>query len=371
MAFIKVVKNKAYFKRFQVKFKRRREGKTDYYARKRLIAQDKTKYNAPKYRFVVRFTNKDIITQVVASKIIGDEVVCTAYAHELPAYGLKVGLTNYSAAYCTGLLCARRLLQKYKLDKKYLGQAKVDGGHYLVEEPKSGPKPFKAALDVGLARTTTGARIFGALKGACDGGLHIPHSHEEGKRFPGYKDGKYDPKVHRGKIFGSHVSAYMKKLKETDEKKYATQFSQFIKAGVTHDALQKLYETVHANIRKEPGHKKKEAKKVEEKDLKKRPKKKSLSQRKKDMQKKKDQIIKEITKKRAEAGLIQKDEDVGVVKLKKKDRVKQISTKKPKAPKGKEGGAKDAKKAGGAKDAKGGAKDAKGAAPKKDAPAKK
>jgi len=57
--------------------------------------------------------------------------------------------------------------------------------------------------------------------------------------------------------------------------------------------------------------------------------------------------------------------------LKKKDRVKQISTKKPKAPKGKEGGAKDAKKAGGAKDAKGGAKDAKGAAPKKDAPAKK
>ena len=37
--YVKVVKNKAYFKRFQVKFRRRREGKTDYYARKRLVIQ--------------------------------------------------------------------------------------------------------------------------------------------------------------------------------------------------------------------------------------------------------------------------------------------------------------------------------------------
>jgi len=55
MPFVKVIKNKAYFKRFQVKFRRRREGKTDYYARKRLIIQDKNKYNAHKYRLVVRF----------------------------------------------------------------------------------------------------------------------------------------------------------------------------------------------------------------------------------------------------------------------------------------------------------------------------
>lgn len=47
--------------RFQTKYKRRRSGKTDYYARKRLITQAKNKYNAPKYRLVVRFTNRDII----------------------------------------------------------------------------------------------------------------------------------------------------------------------------------------------------------------------------------------------------------------------------------------------------------------------
>ena len=87
--FIKVVKNKAYFKRFQVKYKRRREGKTDYYARKRLVTQDKNKFGTPKYRFVVRFTNKDIICQVVSSKIKGDVCHAAAYAHELPRYGLR------------------------------------------------------------------------------------------------------------------------------------------------------------------------------------------------------------------------------------------------------------------------------------------
>lgn len=31
-------------------------------------------------------------------------------------------------------------------------------------------------LDVGLQTTSTGARCFGALKGALDGGLSIPHN---------------------------------------------------------------------------------------------------------------------------------------------------------------------------------------------------
>lgn len=51
--------------RFQTKYKRRQQGKTDYYARKRLISQAKNKYNAPKHRLVVRFTNRDIIMYVL------------------------------------------------------------------------------------------------------------------------------------------------------------------------------------------------------------------------------------------------------------------------------------------------------------------
>jgi large subunit ribosomal protein L5e len=58
---------------------------------------------------IVRFTNKDIVCQIAYAKIEGDVVVCAAYSHELPRYGVKVGLTNYAAAYCTGLLLARRV----------------------------------------------------------------------------------------------------------------------------------------------------------------------------------------------------------------------------------------------------------------------
>ena len=107
--FVKLVKNKAYFKRFQVKFRRRREGKTDYFARKRLVVQDKNKYNTPKYRMVVRSSNKDVCCQIAYARLEGDKIVAAAYSHELPRYGVKVGLTNYAAAYCTGLLLARRV----------------------------------------------------------------------------------------------------------------------------------------------------------------------------------------------------------------------------------------------------------------------
>merc|ERR1711981_390365 len=163
MAFVKFVKNKAYYKRFQVKYRRRREGKTDYYARKRLVAQDKNKYNSPKYRFVVRFSNKDITCQVISSKMKGDITHRTAYAHELPRYGLKVGLTNYSAAYCVGLLCARRLLKKYKLDGKFIGTEEVTGefeDSYVHGNDEEGPNAFHALLDVGLKRTTLGSKLF-------------------------------------------------------------------------------------------------------------------------------------------------------------------------------------------------------------------
>lgn len=50
-----------------------------------------------------------IVLQIAYAKIEGDMIVCAAYSHELPKYGISVGLTNYAAAYCTGLLLARRV----------------------------------------------------------------------------------------------------------------------------------------------------------------------------------------------------------------------------------------------------------------------
>ncbi|KAK7073381.1 ribosomal protein L5 [Halocaridina rubra] len=264
MGFIKVVKNKAYFKRFQVKFKRRREGRTDYYARRRLVVQAKNKYNTPKYRMIVRITNTDVISQIAYARIEGDVVIASAYGHELRKYGLKVGLTNYAACYCTGLLLARRILKKLKLDQLYEGQKDVDGEMYNVEDVEKGPGAFRANLDIGLARTTTGAKIFAVMKGAVDGGIDIPHSE---KRFPGYdrESKEFNAEVLRDHIFGKHVAEYMRSLMEDDEDAYKRQFSRYIKEGITADELEDIYKKAHAGIRADPMPAPKAEKKVEKK----------------------------------------------------------------------------------------------------------
>jgi len=261
MPFVKVVKNKAYFKRFQVKFRRRREGKTDYRQRHKLITQDKNKYQSPKYRLVVRFSNKYVLVQIVYAEIDGDKVLCAASSRELQRYGLKTGLKNYSAAYCTGLLCARRLLKTLGLDDVYLGvedtEAKViktkaeNGRTYFVEQLDDTKKPFRVLLDVGIKNTTTGSRVFAAMKGASDGGLDIPHSH---KRFPGYsRDTKvYDAEVHKNRIFGDHVADYMREMEEDDEENYKKHFASYVEEDISAEDLEELYEKVHLAIRDDP-----------------------------------------------------------------------------------------------------------------------
>jgi large subunit ribosomal protein L5e len=259
MGYVKVVKNSSYFSRFQVKYKRRRAGKTDYRARLRLCTQDKNKYNTHKYRFVVRFSNKDITCQIVYAAITGDVVVAAAYAHELPKYGLSVGLTNYSAGYCVGLLLARRVLAKFGLDKTYVGMEEPDGEDYNVEPAEEGPRPFYCLLDAGLKRTSSGSKVFSCLKGALDGGLDIPHNE---KRFVGYDTSakSLDADILRKYIFGGHVQEYMETLQEEEPERYQTQFARWIKEDISPDDVEDLYTEVHANIRKDPVHQKKERK---------------------------------------------------------------------------------------------------------------
>lgn len=89
---------------------------------------------------------------------------------------------------------------------------------------------------MGLHRTTTGARVFAAMKGAVDGGLNIPHST---KRFPGYDDESksFNADVHRSHIFGQHVADYMRALEEEDPEAFKRQFSQYIKFGINADQV--------------------------------------------------------------------------------------------------------------------------------------
>lgn len=70
-------------------------------------------------------------------------------------------------------------MKKLGLDRLYEGCTEVTAEEYSVEPVEDGPNAFRCYLDVGLTRTSTGARVFGALKGAVDGGINIPHRYIE------------------------------------------------------------------------------------------------------------------------------------------------------------------------------------------------
>merc|ERR1712166_653148 len=247
MGFVKIIKNKAYSKRMQVKPKRRRQCKTDYYARRRLVQQDKNKYDSKKYRLVVRRTNTKFITQIIFSTMTGDRVLCSAESTELKAHGLSAGLTNYSTAYATGLLLARRLLKQVGLNDLYKATTDVNGEYFNVDDDVDDDKrPFKALLDVGI---------------------NVPH---KTKRFPGYSraqvtvienkrgkstgservEAKFDAKAHRARIFGNHITDYMKSLQKEDGEKFKRQFSNWTKclAAAKVKTCEDLYKKVHAAV---------------------------------------------------------------------------------------------------------------------------
>jgi large subunit ribosomal protein L18 len=148
--------------RYFVPFRRRREGKTDYYQRTRLVVSD-----VP--RMVVRKTNRHIIVQLVTAEMDGDRTLVAANSAELEQYGYTGSTSNTPAAYLTGML-------------------------FAVKAKKA--QQANAILDIGLNRATPGARVFAALKGAVEAGLEIPHGEE------------ILPSDERAK--GAHISAYNK-----------------------------------------------------------------------------------------------------------------------------------------------------------------
>lgn len=190
----------------------------------------------------------------MSSEITGDKVFVAAYAHELKAYGIEHGLTNWAAAYATGLLVARRALKKLGIDEDFPGVEEADGEYTLTEAAETDDgerRPFKAFLDVGLARTSTGARVFGAMKGASDGGILVPHSEN---RFPGFdmETEELDAETLRKYIYGGHVAEYMETLADDDEERYKSQFQQYIDDDIEADGLEDLYIEAHKAIREDP-----------------------------------------------------------------------------------------------------------------------
>ena len=127
-----------------VSFRRKREEKTNYGRRLKLI-------ESGEHRMVVRRTNKNVITQIVKFNEEGDKIIVSAHTNELKKYGWKCARCNIPAAYLVGLLCG-------------------------LKAKKAGVE--NAILDIGMHPPVKGSVIFAALKGAVDAGLNIPHSEE-------------------------------------------------------------------------------------------------------------------------------------------------------------------------------------------------
>merc|ERR1712151_136536 len=142
------------------------------------------------------------------------------------------------------------------MDETFKGKEEIDGEEYHIEDEDNDRRPLKCILDVGLRRTCAGARMWGALKGAVDGGLHIPHTN---KLFPGYTpaeekgaDPSYEAEAHKEKIFGGHVKDYMESMQEEDPTKYEAHFSKFIENNITAEGLEEMYSGAHEKIRADP-----------------------------------------------------------------------------------------------------------------------
>ncbi len=162
--------------RYRVPYRRRREGKTNYRKRLKLLLSRKP-------RLVVRITNRRVIAQIVEYHPDGDRTLVFADSKELERFGWKGDLNNTPAAYLTGLLIGKK--------------AKEAG----IEE---------AILDIGLRTPSRGARIFAVLKGAVEAGLDVPHSEEI---LPD-----------ESRVRGEHIAAYYEQNPE--------RFSEYEKRGL-------------------------------------------------------------------------------------------------------------------------------------------
>jgi large subunit ribosomal protein L18 len=187
--------------RYRVAYRRRREHKTDYQARRHLAISEYP-------RFVVRVSNKGILAQIVKAEIIGDKVLTQATSNELIAkYGWQASGKSIPAGYLLGLIA----------------------GHKAVVEG------FKTAyLDLGLKRATKGSKVFAVVKGAIDAGLNIPCNSD------------IIPAPER--INGGHIVKFSQVV---DPEVYEKNFSVYLRKGLRPESLPEHFEETKKRIQED------------------------------------------------------------------------------------------------------------------------
>lgn len=202
-----------------------------------------------KARLVVRITNRKVICSIVKAFLDGDRTIAYADSTELKNYGVTFGLTNQFAAYATGFLCARRVLQSNGLESIYK-PTKLTGEYSITKDIDEEHVAYRAYLDIGLARSSRGANVFIAMKGASDAGLQIPHSE---KLFFGYtKEGGLDANKLRERIFMKQNIEHMINLRDNDADAYNRQFGGYVRLGINPEEIEAKLENCLARITESP-----------------------------------------------------------------------------------------------------------------------
>jgi large subunit ribosomal protein L18 len=147
---------------YNVAFKRKRNQKTDYKKRLKLLRSKKP-------RFVVRVSNNLVKAQVVEYSIDGDKTIACKTSNHLKALGWSHSLNNTPAIYLTSLLLCQDLKKKN------------------VKE---------VIFDLGVRNYKSGSKIFAGLKAIVDSKINCPYSE---KAFPKEE-----------RIFGKHIETYKK-----------------------------------------------------------------------------------------------------------------------------------------------------------------
>lgn len=184
---------------YKVKFRRRREGLTDYYLRTKLL-----KSGLP--RIVVRVSNKHVRVLIVSSKPIGDTTLASAFSQELRKFDWPFSFNNTPAAYLTAYLAGLRCL-------------------------KNGVS--EGILDVGLHKPVKGGRIYAACSGLLDAGFKVRVS---GEMLPD-----------KSRILGEHIVNYFKAFGGRG-------FSRYVKEGLRVEDMPRIFEEVKNRIREAVEH---------------------------------------------------------------------------------------------------------------------
>ena len=184
---------------FTVPFRRKREGRTYYKSRMKMIMSGK-------YRFVARKSLKNLQASIVQFDPKGDRIAITVDSKALLKIGWKGDTGNLSSAYLIGYIAGKKAQEKGIKD---------------------------AVFDIGFNKSVKGSRLYAALAGAIDSGLKIP-----------FDQGVIPPKE---RIAGEHIAKYAQLLKN-DKEKYQRQFSDYIKRGLAPEDLVRHFNEIKNKI---------------------------------------------------------------------------------------------------------------------------